>query len=242
MSKTTKKTEAGKKQKLGFFGYVKRFFMFLLCLVLICLGGIAGANIYVRRQASRYILKESDVTGIPAADCVLVLGASVWNKNTPSPMLADRLDEGVTLYELGVAPKLLMSGDHGTQYYNEVEVMKKYALDRGVPSADVFMDHAGFSTYESMYRAKEIFGAKRIVIVTQQYHLYRAVYIARMLGLDAYGVATVDKNYGGQTYRDIREYLAICKDIIQCMVEPASTVLGDSISLTESGDVTNDGD
>ena len=98
------------------------------------------------------------------------------------------LDDGIALYFAGAAPKIIMSGDNSTVSYNEVKAMKDYAVAQGVPSEDVFCDHAGFSTYESMYRAKHVFGAERIVVATQTYHLYRALYAASGLGLEAVGV------------------------------------------------------
>jgi vancomycin permeability regulator SanA len=155
-------------------------------------------------------------------------------------MLEDRLRRGVELYEAGVSEKLLMSGDHGTKGYDEVGAMKAYATEREIPSQNVFMDHAGFSTYESMYRAAEVFEADKIVIVTQKYHLYRAVYAARALGLDAYGVAADYRSYSGQIMRDIREVLARCKDFAICILQPEPTFLGDVIPVSGNGDVTND--
>ena len=112
-------------------------------------------------------------------------------------MLHDRLMRGVELYDVGAAPKLLMSGDHGHEEYDEVAAMKQFAIDAGIPSEDVFMDHAGFSTYESIYRAKEIYQADKILIVTQEYHLYRALYIADQLGVEAYGVSSDYHTYVG---------------------------------------------
>ena len=122
------------------------------------------------------------------ADAIVVLGASVYADGTPSGILQDRLDDGIALYFAGAAPKIIMSGDNSTVSYNEVKAMKDYAVAQGVPSEDVFCDHAGFSTYESMYRAKHVFGAERIVVATQTYHLYRALYAASGLGLEAVGV------------------------------------------------------
>ena len=133
-----------------------------------------------------------------------------------------------------------MSGDHGRKEYDEVNVMKEYAIKNGVPSEDIFMDHAGFSSYESIYRAKEIFEANKIIIVTQKYHLYRALYIANQLGLDAYGVNSDPRQYVGTTYRECREILARNKDFIKCIFKPKSTYLGDSIPVSGNGDVTND--
>ena len=155
-------------------------------------------------------------------------------------MLSDRLTRGVELYDMNAAPKLLMSGDHGRVSYDEVNAMKQFAIDRGVPSEDVFMDHAGFSTYETMYRAKEVFAAKRVIIVTQKYHLYRAVYIAEQLGLEAYGVDSDLQSYIKQPYYNAREILARDKDFVKVIFKPKPTYLGEVIPISGSGDLTND--
>lgn len=172
------------------------------------------------------------------ADAVVVLGASVLPDGTPSGILQDRLDDGIALYNAGVAPKLIMSGDNGTESYNEVKAMKDYAVAKGVPSEDVFCDHAGFSTYESMYRATHVFGAERIVVATQTYHLYRALYAAQGLGIEAIGVASDYHTYAGQPMFDAREVPARTKDFFKTMFQVPSTFVGDPISLNQSGDVT----
>ncbi|MBV1708417.1 MAG: YdcF family protein [Erysipelothrix sp.] len=174
------------------------------------------------------------------SECILVLGAGVWANNQPSPMLKDRLDRSIELIKNGVAPYLVMSGDHGQIDYDEVNVMKDYAIDAGVESDLIYMDHAGFSTYESLFRLKHIFKAKKVIIVTQKYHLYRALYIANALGLDAVGVAASEIRYGGQSVRDIREILARNKDFFSTLLLPDPTYLGDSIPLGSGGDLTND--
>ncbi|MBE5785221.1 MAG: SanA protein [Clostridiales bacterium] len=174
-------------------------------------------------------------------DCILVLGAGVWGEGDsayPSHMLEDRLLTAISLYENNAGKKLLMSGDHGTTDYDEVNVMRSFALERGVPSEDIFMDHAGFSTYESLYRARDVFEAKRVLIVTQGYHLYRALYVAKALGLDAGGVAADLRPYRGQSYYDLREVLARCKDAAMCILKPAPTYLGDAIPISGSGEAT----
>ena len=155
-------------------------------------------------------------------------------------MLADRLDCAIRLYFAGAAPKLLMSGDHGSDDYDEVNVMKDYAIAAGVPSEDIFMDHAGFSTYESVYRARDVFEVQQPLIVTQHYHMYRALYIADALGLDASGVSADTRRYAGQSYRAAREVLARAKDFLQCITQPEPTFLGEAIPITGSGDRTND--
>ena len=209
-------------------------------VVLVALATLGlGINFFVRSSGNNRIIRDGDYSGLSDVDCVIVLGAGIWG-DEPSPMLEDRLAKGLELYEAGVVPKIIMSGDHGRIDYDEVNLMKSYAKERGVPSEDVFMDHAGFSTYDSMYRAKHVFQAKRVVIVTQEYHLYRAVYIANQLGLEAYGVSTDPRTYGGETYREVREVLARDKDFFKCIVKPKSTFVGDPIPISGDGNATND--
>ncbi len=215
---------------------LKGILISVLCICLIPVIAVFGINFFVKASAKRYIL--SPETAGDGYDCILVLGCGVYG-DTPSHMLEDRLLQGIELYENGAGKKLLMSGDHGQEDYDEVNVMKDFAVERGVKSEDVFMDHAGFSTYESMYRAKEIFGAKKILIVTQKYHLYRAIYDARALGIEAFGVASDPRTYSGQLYRDIREILARNKDFIYGIIEPEPTYLGEKISLSGNGNITN---
>ena len=222
----------------------KRILMF--CLVAMVVLGILGAalvlgiNAWVKSSVKDYILTEEQAAQLTDMDCILVLGCKVNSDGDPSAMLEDRLRRGVELFQAGAAPKLLMSGDHGTVTYNEVLAMKQYAVDRGISSRDVFMDHAGFNTYESMYRARDVFQAKKILIVTQDYHLYRALYIAQALGLEAYGVAANYRNYSGQTTRDIREILARNKDFFTAIFQPLPTYLGKAIPVSGNGDLTND--
>lgn len=211
----------------------------LLTLAAVVIVGALGINAYVVLSTRNKILAPEELADYNA-DCILVLGCLVKDDGTPSNMLHDRLQRGVELYEMGAAPKLLMSGDHGRADYDEVNAMKQFALNAEIPSADVFMDHAGFSTYESLYRAKEVFGVKKVVIVTQKYHLYRALYIADQLGLEAVGVAADYRSYAGQTYRDIREILARNKDFLTGIFQPEPTYLGEMIPIFGSGDLTND--
>ena len=181
----------------------------------------------------------AEEASISSADAIVVLGASVYADGTPSGILQDRLDDGIALYFAGVAPKIIMSGDNGTASYNEVRVMKQYAIARGVPSEDIFCDHAGFSTYESMYRAKYVFGCERIVVATQTYHLYRALWSAKSLGMQATGVPSDYREYQKQLQYDIREIPARTKDFFKALLRVRSTYVGDAISLDQDGDVTN---
>lgn len=209
-------------------------------LVLLGTASLFGINAFVTRTAENYILQPEQAAALEDVDCILVLGCGVREDGSPSPMLHDRLKRGVSLYQAGAAGKLLMSGDHGRDGYDEVDAMKAYAVGEGVPAEDVFMDHAGFSTYESMYRARDVFQTKKVIIVTQEYHLYRAVYIARSLGIDAYGVSSDYRQYSGQSMRQVREVLARVKDVATCLVEPAPTYRGPAIPIWGDGNLTND--
>jgi vancomycin permeability regulator SanA len=173
------------------------------------------------------------------ADCILVLGAGVRG-SSPSPMLLDRLNQGIALFEAGASDRLLMSGDHGQTDYDEVNVMKRIAIEAGIPSSQIFMDHAGFSTYESLIRARDVFDVQRVIIVSQKEHLYRALMIADMLGLEAIGVAAEEIPYGGQWARDLRESVARIKDLVLTPFEPRPTYLGPVIPISGDGDLTND--
>ena len=217
-----------------------RFFRAVLLILLLAVLGIVGVNAYVIGTQRSRILKVSDLEGLEDADCILVLGCGVQPDKTPSPMLKDRLDRSLEVYRTGVSEKFLMSGDHGDRYYDEVGTMRRYVIGEGVSTTDIFMDHAGFSTYESMYRAKEVFGVERVVIVTQEYHLYRALYIANALGIEAYGVSSDYRLYAGQLYREAREVAARIKDFIACFYWPAPTYLGDPIDIHGDGNVTVD--
>lgn len=218
-----------------------------LVLIIAILAGISilgicavlGINSYVCATTAKQIQSQENASAFNA-DCIIVLGCQVKSDGTPSHMLSDRLDRAIELYNIGAAPKIIMSGDHGQSNYDEVNTMKQYAIDAGVPSEDIFMDHAGFSTYETIYRAKEIFGVRAAVIVTQKYHLYRALHIANQFDINAIGVSADYRTYSGQIKRDIREVLARCKDFVTAMYKPNPTYLGETIPVFGNGDTTND--
>lgn len=221
-------------------GVWKRVLLVLVCLGIAGGGLVLGINTYIKKTAETRIITQEAAAALANVDCILVLGCGVREDGSPSHMLEDRLKQGVVLYDLEASPKLLMSGDHGRVDYNEVGTMKQYALNAEIPSEDVFMDHAGFSTYESLYRAKEIFGVKKLIVVSQEYHLYRALYIAERMGLEAYGVAADYRTYWGQTAREIREILARAKDFVNTIFWPEPTFLGEAIPVSGNGDLTND--
>jgi len=218
---------------------MKKISKYVLIIIIITVVIGIAINLYVKLSTKKQIIKENEYEKLSDIDCIIILGAGIWG-DKPSPMLEDRLLEGIKLYQNNVSNKIIMSGDHGRKEYNEVKIMKEYAIEKGIPSENIFMDHAGFSTYDSIYRAKDIFQAKKVIIVTQKYHLYRALYIANKLGLEAYGVGADPRKYVGATYRETREILARDKDFIKCIFKPEPTYLGDTIPVSENGDITND--
>lgn len=207
-------------------------------LLVVAAAAVAVINLVVVVGSQKSIVS-ADEAATYDADAIVVLGASVFADGTPSSILQDRLDDAIELYFKGAAPKLIMSGDNGDDSYNECFAMKAYAISKGVPSEDIFCDHAGFNTYYSMYRAKYIFGCNRIVVATQTYHLYRALWSAHALGMEAIGVASDYRAYEKQFYYDLREIPARVKDFFQSAFKIEPSVMGDMVSLDQSGDVTN---
>jgi len=211
----------------------KRYRGVLLLCVCAAAVFILVINVYVVKTAAPLILDADEAAARGPVDCILVLGASVTEYG-PSPMLADRLDKGLELFGLGVSDIMLLSGDNGMVDYNEVQAMKDYALRHGggvgLGADNIYLDYAGFSTYDSAVRCKEVFGAERVVIVTQRYHLYRAVFNAKRVGLDAVGVAAPDTAYG-QFLRDLREVPARVKDFFLTLVGADPKFLGDPVPL-----------
>lgn len=239
-SSNSKSTLPGKKRltvKSVIKALWKGFKVFLL-LVLMGVLGVLSVSLLVTASTKSRILP-ADSAELNEADAALVLGCAVYN-GKPSPMLQDRLDTAIALYKDGKVSKLLMSGDHGKQYYDEVGTMKQYAIDQGVPSEDIFMDHAGFSTYESVYRAKEIFQCESIIVVTQQYHLYRALYLCDRFDLKSQGVSASVRTYPGQPYYNFREILAQNEAFLFGITKPTPTYLGDPYPILGNGDETND--
>jgi len=216
-----------------------KLFRIVLATPLLAAVLIFSMNLFITMSGDNTIVTKENLQGTKH-DCILIFGAGVLSNRTPSAMLRDRLLTGIACYKAGLAPKIVVSGDHGEAFYDEVNIMKNFCIDQGVPSEDIFMDHAGFSTYESIYRIRDIFQAKRVILVTQKYHLYRALYVAKRFGLQAYGVSADLQTYAGQPYYDSRELVARIKDFAYTLVFPEPTYLGDSISLLGNGNITND--
>ena len=188
---------------------MKKTIKTLLIIIILFLLTIIGINYYVILSTKNQI----DNKNIQA-DYIIVLGAGIKN-NRPSPMLEDRLTTAIELYNKGRSNKILVSGDHENDDYDEVTVMKNYLLDKGIPIDDIYIDSLGLSTYDSIYRAKEVYNINSAIVVTQKYHLYS-------MNLDYYGVSSDKRIYHGQGKREIREILARNKDFVNCLLKSKS--------------------
>ena len=208
------------------------FFIIFLAIV------VAGINVYVVATDILAVTESYDNQVSLKPECIIVLGAGVNEDGSPSPALKARMNTGIHLYNQGVAPKLLLSGDNGQVEYDEVSAMKAYAMEQGVPEEDIFMDHAGFNTYDSIYRADYIFCVSRAIVVSQKDHLYRALYGCKKVGIDAKGVPAEGyekySQYYGNEY-NIREYLARAKDFVKWIIKPEPKYLGDKIPIDGDG-------
>lgn len=199
----------------------------LLGALLCALAAPFALALYVRAATAPY--RHSAAEQVPAERVAVVFGAGVRGER-PSRVLAERIDAAVALYRAGRVQKILMTGDNGSADYDEVSVMRRYAEELGVRPADITLDYAGFSTYESCYRARAIFGVERAVLVTQAYHLPRAVYTCRALGVEASGLGAPDwgRFPGPILVRySLRETLATVKALVDVhLTRPPPTFLG----------------
>lgn len=219
----------------------RRVFAVLLAVIAVAALAVVVANVVtVATTRERVVTVDGAARVLSAdpADAVVVLGASVYPDGTPSDILADRLEVACDLYKAGAARAIIVSGDNRTSHYNESDAMKAFCVDLGVPSADVYVDHGGVGTYESMYRARHVFGAERIIVATQAYHLYRAMFAADCLGMEAWGVACDKGTYNDQARYSMREALARTKDFLAALLRLPVDTGGETVSLDAPGDLT----
>lgn len=215
----------------------KQLFLSGLVLILVLTGIglllILWVDWWVARSGQPLIV---NLDAVETCDCVIVPGALVYANQTPSQMLKDRLDVALQVYRAGKTDRILVSGDHGQKDYDEVNVMRQYLIDQGVAAEHVFMDHAGFDTYDTMYRARDVFLVRKAVVVTQKFHLLRALYIGEQLGMDVQGVTSDVWEYPRAAYYRFREYLARFKAFLDCQVlKSKPTFLGPVIPISGSG-------
>ena len=230
---------------------LKKSLKIIIFFLILLIAAVLSINFYVIKTASpslQYSIdtQESSISDSNSqklaeekADCIMILGAGIIDRETPSEILKDRLDAGIALYKKGVAPKILLTGDNGQKEHNELHAMLSYCIKQGVPKSDIFCDHAGFSTSESMVRAKNIFDVNKLIIVTQKYHEYRAIYLAEAEGMDAIGVSADQHYFEGASYREAREILARNKDFIINHLGNRNAVGGEKISLQGDGSVSH---
>lgn len=191
----------------------------VLCAFVVLAGLICSVFLVTNAAV---MIKGGDIRedfGTEKYDCILVLGAGLRPDRSPSDMLADRLDVAIRLYKSGVSDVIVLSGDFSVERdYDEVSAMELYCLESGVPGEDIRKDIKGYSTYESVYNLKSENKYKKVIVVTQKYHLYRALYIAGEMGFDAVGADAAIRTYRGQVLRDVREVAARTKDFFQVML------------------------
>jgi len=219
----------------------KKFKKYLKKVVLICVIGVGiifVVNWYILKSTKGQIFYEQDK--LPEKQTALLLGARVYSDGRLSHVMQDRAETAIEIYKLGKVRKILISGDHGTSEYDEVNTIKDYLLRKGVKSEDVFTDHAGFDTYDSIYRARDIFEVDSMVIVTQKFHLPRAVYIANSLGVESVGIVADKRIYIDKERSAIRESIARIKASLNVIFNAQSKFLGDSIPIV--GDSENSWD
>jgi len=208
-----------------------RYILFVLFGVAVVCGGVVGYMVYTTHP---YIY--SSLAEVPKTEVAMVLGASVTSKGVLSPVLKQRADKAIELYDRKLVTKILVTGDDGSPEHNEVYPVGKYLLASGIPQEDIFLDHAGFDTYSSMYRARDVFGVTSVLVVSQRFHLPRALFIARSLGLDAKGMdASEESSYFKNSLREVPASIKACIDLL---VHRTPKYLGNPFSIAGDGDAT----
>jgi SanA protein len=220
---------------MNFSWFKMRYFLYL---VLIGLWFIWFTNIKVLSGSSYIAIDcDKDIADYPVG---VVLGARVIGAKQVSAIYADRLQTGADLYKAGKIKKILVSGDHGQPNYDEVNAGKDYLLAQGVPKSDIFLDHAGFDTYNSMYRAHKIFGVDKALIVTQNFHLPRALYLGHALGIDVLGCRADKQEYQGMANLKFREIFARVKAWLDIFCKASPKYLGETYDMAGNGEQTWD--
>ena len=206
------------EKKRSILKILLRIVIIILCILLFGALTAVGISEFVRFSVKNRVFENAgELSNAEDIECVVVLGAGLKADGTPSHMLEDRIKVGVNALDITGAGYILMSGDRSSVYYDEPAAMKKYAEEMGVDPSKILLDNSGFSTYESMTRVADEYGFSNIVVITQEYHLYRALYIADNANVNAMGVSADLRPYSGQIVRDIREILARVKDFFMCI-------------------------
>ncbi len=217
---------------------MRKFINFLVFALVATVLAVLLLQFHVNRVSKPHIYK--DIDQIEASYVGLVLGASVRPDKSLSPILQDRVDSAYELYTNGKIKKFLLSGDHGQEDYDEVNAMKNYLNDKGVPDADIFLDHAGFDTYDSMYRARSVFEASELIVITQEFHLPRAIYVGQHMDLKVTGFIADRREYSGNPHFKRREWLANIKAWIELHIDKKPTYDGPKIPITGDSSLSHD--
>jgi SanA protein len=210
---------------------MKRLVEALVVVAALALAFIVTLNILIYIETDGYIYSDSSL--VPSATVVLVPGAALAAPGTLSLIFTERVDLAIRLYTAKKVSKILVSGDNSTLAHNEVNPARTYLLSKGIPDQDIFLDHAGFDTYSSLYRARDVFGVTSVIIATQSFHLPRAVFIARKLGMQAYGVSADTGPV--LLYNYVREIFADEKAIFDLLFGRAPKYLGTPVPITDDG-------
>lgn len=216
----------------------KRILTLIFKMGVLVLFFVFGLNYYIYSSTKSSIY--SDTNKVSKSYTALVLGAKVYRNGNLSVILQDRVNTALDLYQSKKITRFLLSGDHGKSNYDEVNLMKDYLIKKGVPKQDIFLDHAGFDTYDSVYRAKHIFNVTEIVIVTQHFHVKRAVYIAKSLGLKVQGFTADKHQYGIAKKMVLRESLANVKAFLELLFHKKPKYLGSIIDIKGDSSLSYD--
>lgn len=208
---------------------LKKISLVTIAFLLLGILAVSILDYYIKTSSKPYTFKT--INKLPDAHTVIVLGASVTSNGNLSVMLRDRVESALFLYNEGKVKRFLLSGDNATVNYNEPKAMKKYLIERGVPEDHIYLDYAGFDTYDTMYRSKAVFEVQSAIIVTQEFHLPRAIYIARKMGLSYTGYTGDKRIYAHQDYNAKREFLANIKAYLELAFRKEPTYLGSKIPI-----------
>lgn len=216
----------------------RKFIWIFTILFIIIINLIFYLKSWINWQTQPFI--KNTITELPSAEVVIVPGAFVWQNKIISDIFQDRLETAIKLYKTGKVNKILISGDHGKNNYDEVNTAKNYLLEKGIKSEDIFLDHAGFDTYDTLYRAREIFQISSAIVVTQKFHMPRVIYIGKKLNLNIFGYPADLRVYRNATKNAAREYLACVKAYFNIIINSKPKFLGPTIPITGTGQLSWD--
>ena len=204
---------------------------------ILCMAIIIVTNYNIKNKTYRDIFSSLNET--PKTKVAIILGAGIRN-NKPSKYLKDRLDAGISLYQNHKVEKILLSGDNGRDEYDELTVMKLYCYEHGVDTTKIYIDYAGFDSYSTLYRAKHIFKVDTAILVSQDYHLNRCVYLGNALGIKSYGFNANTGVYRGYKYYSLREKLSITKSTFDVLRNRKPKYLGTPVNINGPSNYTKE--